>query len=72
MYISFVDTHLYLYSEERVRKASEKLQKNAKAATQGRIQDFFKSMPSQAAGTKRMAPVADKADKKKKGGRKPK
>lgn len=58
-------------SEERVRKAAEKLQKNAKGATQGRIQDFFKTMPSQNAGTKRKAPVPEKADKKKKGGRKP-
>jgi hypothetical protein len=60
-------------SEERVRKASEKLHKNAKAATQGRIQDFFKSVPTQTTGTKRKAPVdTKKDDKKKKGGRKPK
>ncbi|KAH8554414.1 PIN domain-like protein [Umbelopsis sp. PMI_123] len=61
------------FNEERVRKASEKLQKNAKAATQGRIQDFFKAVPTQNAGTKRKAPAGDKKDdKKKKGGRKPK
>ncbi|KAG2178774.1 hypothetical protein INT43_001620 [Umbelopsis isabellina] len=64
------------FNEERVRKASEKLHKNAKAATQGRIQDFFKMMPSQNTATKRKAPEADKKDAKKdakkKGGRKPK
>ncbi|KAJ2958236.1 hypothetical protein NQZ79_g6147 [Umbelopsis isabellina] len=64
------------FNEERVRKASEKLHKNAKAATQGRIQDFFKMMPTQNTGTKRKAPEADKKDAKKdakkKGGRKPK
>ncbi|CAM0141632.1 Elongation of fatty acids protein 2 [Umbelopsis sp. WA50703] len=60
------------FNEERVRKASEKLHKNAKAATQGRIQDFFKMVPSQATGTKRKAHEADKKDVKKKGGRKPK
>lgn len=64
------------FSVERVRKASEKLHKNAKAATQGRIQDFFKMMPTQNTGTKRKAPEADKKDAKKdakkKGGRKPK
>jgi hypothetical protein len=49
------------------------LQKNAKAATQGRIQDFFKAVPTQNAGTKRKALAGDKKDdKKKKGGRKPK
>ncbi|KAA8916616.1 hypothetical protein TRICI_001242 [Trichomonascus ciferrii] len=58
------------FSEERVRNGAEKLEKGAKAVSQGRLEDFFKPKPQdpkqlqEAAKRKREANAAEKAKKK--------
>ncbi|KAL7326007.1 Elongation of fatty acids protein 2, variant 2 [Mucor circinelloides] len=46
------------FAEDRIRNGCAKLEKNLKQATQTRVQDFFKVLPS--AGTSKAAPKDDK------------
>lgn len=41
-----------IYSEDRIRKGCEKLTAKLKQATQTRVQDFFKKMPSTSSAKK--------------------
>ncbi|KAJ1916513.1 Elongation of fatty acids protein 2 [Tieghemiomyces parasiticus] len=54
------------FAEDRVRRGAEKLRKQIKTATQGRLDNFFKpaSNPTPAAGTKRKANGKDPKDAK--------
>ncbi|RUO97166.1 putative DNA repair endonuclease rad2 [Jimgerdemannia flammicorona] len=52
------------FNEERVRKASEKLQKNVKTATQARLEGFFTVLPKTDAPLKRKAEEKGKDAKK--------
>lgn len=58
------------FSEERIRSGAERLEKGAKAVSQGRLEDFFKAKPQDpkklqdAAKRKKEANAAEKAKKK--------
>lgn len=41
------------YSEDRIRNGAKKLEKQKEGATQGRLDTFFKSVPSPATAAKR-------------------
>ncbi|KAG0764249.1 hypothetical protein G6F57_004707 [Rhizopus arrhizus] len=57
-------------NEDRIRKGCEKLAKNLKQATQTRVQDFFKTIPSTTPKKKREAETAPKKGTMSKRGRK--
>ncbi|EIE77785.1 hypothetical protein RO3G_02489 [Rhizopus delemar RA 99-880] len=57
-------------NEDRIRKGCEKLAKNLKQATQTRVQDFFKTIPSTTPKKKREAEAAPKKGTTSKRGRK--
>ncbi|KAG4100710.1 PIN domain-like protein [Neocallimastix lanati (nom. inval.)] len=61
------------FNEDRVRKAAQKLTKLSGVATQGRLDSFFKTIPSNKPATKRKTneKPQPKAKKAKKGGFKP-
>lgn len=58
------------FSEDRIRKGCEKLAKNLKQATQTRVQDFFKTIPSTTPKKKREAEAVPKKGTTSKRGRK--